>query len=60
LELTQAIQLKLLKSLLIQTAGNCIEKSMPITNKAHFGDFEYSTTKKTLVLLKTFVKVTVE
>jgi hypothetical protein len=33
---------------------------MPITNKAHFSDLEYSTTKKTLVLPKTFVKVTVE
>jgi hypothetical protein len=59
-ELTHATQLKLLKSLQIQTAGNCIEKSMPITNKAHFSDFEYSTTKKTLVLPKTFVRVTVE
>jgi hypothetical protein len=53
-------QLKLLKSLLIQTAGNCIEKSMPITNKAHFDDLKYSTTKKTLVLPKTLVIVTVE
>lgn len=33
---------------------------MPITNKAHFDDFEYSTDKKTLVLPKTLVKVTVE
>jgi hypothetical protein len=59
-ELTQVTQLKLLKSLLIQTAGNCIEKSMPITNKAHFDDLKYSTTKKTLVLPKTLVIVTVE
>jgi hypothetical protein len=38
LVLTQAIHLKLIKSLLMQTAGNCIEKSIPITTNPHFSD----------------------
>ena len=44
----------------MQAAGNCIEKSIPMTTNLHTGHFGYSTTQIFLVLDETWAKFTVE
>jgi hypothetical protein len=57
--LAHATQRKLLKSCVIQAAGNCIEKSMPITVKPHLSNFS-SFTEEKAISFKTFSQITVQ